>query len=194
MRQPEPSAEGSVDYKPQDVDSVYHMAIITDLTDYISYVLDALDQKENIQNIPELHSLFGENMYESSNRSPVFSDTVHPCQSIKLESKSDINTVKKEDSMGICNGAEGSSAHPPPNCNATKMQGFLRATRWHQTSSSSSVNVQEKAVSSAPSKINDKFIWRSKLDATRLKMKIWREVVKTSQAAVQNQSRTKRKL
>jgi hypothetical protein len=100
------------------------MPIITDLTDYIYYVLDALEQKENIQNIPELHSLFGENMHESSNRSPVFSDTkyqpVHPCQSIKLESKSDINTVKKEDSMGICNGAERSSAHPPPNCNVTK--------------------------------------------------------------------------
>jgi hypothetical protein len=112
------------------------MPIINDLTDYKPNVLDVLDQKRNIA---ELHSLFVENVHESSNRRSVFTDakyqSVHPYQSIKLESKPDINTVKKEDSMNICNGAEGSSAQPPPYGNVSETQGFLRATRWYQTSS-----------------------------------------------------------
>jgi hypothetical protein len=116
------------------------MPIITDLIDYKPNVLDVMDQK---QNIAELHSFFGENMHESSNRRPALSNAkyqpVHPCQSIKLESKPDINTVKKDDSMDICHGVRGSSAQPsPPHGNASKTQGLLRATRWHQTSSSSS--------------------------------------------------------
>jgi hypothetical protein len=87
----QPSTEGFVfdlvDFKQHAVDFVHHM--------------DDLDEKENIG---ELHPSFAEDRHESSNSRPVISDAkhqpVHPCQSIKLESKSNINTVKKEDEMG----------------------------------------------------------------------------------------------
>jgi hypothetical protein len=96
-----------------------------------------LDEKENIA---ELHPSFVENRHESSNRRPVILDAkhqpVHPCQSINPESKPDINTVKKEDSMYICNGVGGSSTQQPHD-NISKMQEFFAALRLCQTSRSS---------------------------------------------------------
>jgi hypothetical protein len=191
-RQPQPSAEGLVkqkpnssqiaecktnvldfvDWKQHSVDFVHHLPIITDLTDYKPNVLDVLDQK---QNIAQLQSLFGESRHESSNRRPVISDAkqpVHSCQSIKLEPKPDINTVKKEDSMDICNGVGWSSAQPPPHGNISKTQGFFGAIRSHQTSSSSSESVLLPIIKSDEKGEYGNILCHSKMDGIKLYYRI----------------------
>jgi hypothetical protein len=145
--------------------------------------------KEN--EIPDLIRSFNIKMSDSVPQTAILASTVEEqVQPLKNRVSSACNSTCMSEHRHFCEEKE-KKEHDFRDMNKKEW----KHTPTHNDNSKNH-RKQEKAVSSVPSKVtmpNDKFIWRSKLDVTGLKMKIWREMVKSSQAAVQNQSHANRK-